>query len=322
MEKPISYEAASEIGMQHGAVAVDEADVMTDQGPATWRDFVRLTKPGILFSNSIAAFGGFWIATSAFELDNKWLQLLLTLVGTVLVMASGCVLNNYLDRDMDTKMTRTQKRALPSGKIQPSVVLIYGIVLGILGVGVLYAVSPLCSLLGFIGLFVYVWLYTVWFKRTSVWGTFVGSFAGAMPPLIGYCAVSQQIDWGAILLYSILFLWQPPHFWALGIRRREEYAAAGVPLLPVVKGIHATKISMLRYIVLLGPVSISLYALNLVGVVYLMVASIMGLIWAYLAYTGFKTDDDEKWAKGMFVYSINYLTILFILMVVDSVFPF
>jgi protoheme IX farnesyltransferase len=240
-------------------------------------------------------------------------------LGTILVMASGCVLNNFLDREMDMKMTRTKKRVLPSGRINPQNVLIYGITLGVIGLAVLYKVNPLSCLLGLLGLFGYVWVYTAWFKRTSVWSTFVGSFSGAIPPVIGYCAVANTLDAGAWILFAFLFLWQPPHFWALGIRRMEEYREAGFPLLPVVKGSYVTKLSMVRYIVLIIPVSVLLSVYGYVGKFYLITAVGMGLIWLFMSLQGFKAEDEEQWAKKMFVYSINYLTLLIIMMVIDTV---
>ncbi|WP_248927870.1 heme o synthase [Paenibacillus hamazuiensis] len=283
----------------------------------SWRDFVQLAKPGIIFSNSITAFGGFWVASGW---SISWRLLIFTMIGTALVMASGCVLNNYLDRDMDTKMTRTKKRVLASGKISSQVVLIYGIILGVIGVSVLgLGANPLAALLGIVGLFFYVWIYTAWFKRTSVWSTFVGSFAGAMPPVIGYCAVHPELDKIALTLFGILFLWQPPHFWALGIRRMEEYRAAGFPLLPVVRGTYVTKISMIRYIVLLVPVSLLLTFFGYTGQIYLYVATALGLWWAFMSIKGFKAKDEELWAKKMFIFSINYLTIMFLVMVIDTV---
>jgi protoheme IX farnesyltransferase len=319
LEKQISYQAASDIAMSspdlRGAADIDAAEVPAE--PVTWKDFYRLAKPGIIYSNSMTAFGGFWVAS---KWDVNFWALLFTLIGTALIMASGCVLNNYLDREMDAKMTRTQNRALPSGRMSANVVLWYGIILGILGISTLYFLvnSPLATLLGIIGLFLYVWVYTAWFKRTSVWSTFVGSFSGAIPPIIGYCAVTGTMDMGAWILFGILFLWQPPHFWALGIRRMEEYRAAGFPLLPVVRGTYVTKISMMRYVVLLVPVTVMLNLYGYVGHIYLFVTTAMGLIWVLMSAAGFKAKDEEKWAKGMFIYSINYLTLMFILMVVDT----
>ncbi|MEY9096093.1 heme o synthase [Paenibacillus sp. RC84] len=324
MDKQLGYKAAPDTVLHADHQAEVESAVQTDvpSEPATWKDYFALTKPGIIFSNLITAFGGFWIASAGNFTIDWFFLMIFTLVGTALVMASGTVLNNYLDRDMDAKMERTKKRATVSGKIKPSVVLGYGIILGIAGIALLFvAVNPLSSLLGLTGLFLYVWVYTAIFKRTSVWSTFAGSFSGAVPPVIGYCAVSGKLDMTALILFLIMFLWQPPHFWALGIRRKEEYRAAGYPLLPVVKGNYVTKVSMMRYIVLLVPVSQLLFFYGgdaHVGPLYFFAATIMGLIWAFMGYKGFKTKDDDKWAKGMFIYSVNYLTLLFLIMVVDS----
>lgn len=308
VEKHLTYDAVGE--------AVEELPQAASRR-AGWKDFFILAKPGILFSNSITAFGGFWVASGG-QVD--WLKLLLTLAGTILVMASGCVLNNYLDRDLDSKMARTRKRATAAGLVAPKTVLWYGISLGVAGIAVLgLGVNILSALLGLIGLFVYVWIYTAWLKRTSTWSTMIGGVAGAVPPVIGYCAVTGNIDLGAGVLFSILFLWQPPHFWALGIRRLEEYRAAGFPLLPVVKGVFPTQISMVRYVVLLVPVSLLMYLLGYVGEIYLTAAAALGLYWAYLCLRGFMAGDQIKWAKKNFVFSINYLTILFVVMVIDTV---
>lgn len=282
----------------------------------SWRDFVQVAKPGILFSNLITTFGGFWIAS---KWDIDWLLMVWTLLGTMLVMASGCVLNNYLDRDMDVKMERTRSRALPTGVLTPSVVLAYGAFLGIAGLAVLgLLVHTLAALLGLLGLFVYVWVYTAWLKRTSVWSTAVGAISGAVPPVIGYAAVTGQLDMGALILFMILFLWQPPHFWALGIRRLDDYRDAGYPLLPVVKGTHRTKISMMRYVVPLVPVSLLLYTYNYAGLFYLISSVVLGLAWVVLCARGFGAKDEIRWSRGVFLFSINYLTLLFIIMVIDT----
>ncbi|MCD1259828.1 protoheme IX farnesyltransferase [Paenibacillus athensensis] len=313
----VSGDAAGEAALRH-ETAEEARTAEAAVEPVTLKDFYRLAKPGIIYSNLMTAFAGFWIASHG---DVDWLRLLYTMLGAGLVIGAGGVLNNYLDREMDAKMARTQQRALPSGKLSPNTVLWYGIILGLIGVFILYVLarSPLATLLGIAGLFLYVWLYTAWFKRTSVWSTFVGSFSGAVPPMIGYCAVSGTVDLGAILLFLFLFLWQPPHFWALGIRRMEEYRAAGFPLLPVVKGTFVTKVSMVRYIVLLVPVSVMLTVYGYVGYFFMIIATALGLIWALMCVTGFKTNDETKWAKNMFLFSIMYLTLLSIMMVVDTV---
>jgi protoheme IX farnesyltransferase len=282
-----------------------------------WKDYVHLTKPGIIRSNLIAAFAGFWLA-SQWNID--WVLLIYMLIGTTFVMASSTVLNNYLDREMDQKMSRTRHRALPAGMIKPGKVLAYGIVLGFIGIVTLYLfVNPLSALLGLIGFIVYVGIYTAWLKPTSTLSTAVGSISGSMPPVIGYTAVTGAMDIGAWILFTILFLWQPPHFWALGIRRVEDYRAAGFKILPVVKGITRTKLQMIPYVVVLVPVSVLLYVYGYAGFFYLIAAVVLGVIWLALCIAGIWAKNDEEWARRTFIFSINYLMITFIVMMIDTV---
>ncbi|WP_442603311.1 heme o synthase [Paenibacillus sp. KN14-4R] len=314
MDKQLSFDETAAISHQSEHTTNSDDAV---KRRATIKDYFRLIKPGIIYSNSLATLAGFWIASGW---NINWTLLLFTILGTAFVMASGTVINNYLDRDMDAKMERTAKRALPSGLMTPGSVMAFGVILGIIGIAILaFGTTHVAALLGVLGFVLYVGLYTAWFKRTSVWSTFVGAFSGAMPPVIGFCAVDTTDAIGALILYAFLFLWQPPHFWALGIRRREDYAAAGFPLLPVVKGIHATKLAMMRYVVLLVPVSILLSVYGYVGKIYLIGATVLGLLWVYQCLTGFKAKDEIKWAKGNFIFSINYLTILLLLMIIDTV---
>ncbi|GIQ67059.1 hypothetical protein PACILC2_56270 [Paenibacillus cisolokensis] len=171
------------------------------------KDMIALTKPGIIRLNAFAAFGGFWVA-SKWEID--WLLLLYMLIGSSLTMASACVINNYWDRDLDARMERTKNRPLPQGRLSPSVALAFGVALGIAGLAVLFfLVNPLVGWLGVLGWFVYVVIYTFWLKRTSVWNTSVGGISGAMPPVIGYCAVEGQVDAGAWILFALLFCGSP-----------------------------------------------------------------------------------------------------------------
>lgn len=288
-------------------------------------DFIKLAKPGIIVSNSIAAFGGFWIAFVGSEKPLTGLAFFMTMItamlGTAFVMASGTVYNNYFDRHMDAKMERTRSRASVTGKMPPALILTYGSVLGIAGLSMLYSLNPLPAILGLAAFIFYAIIYTVWVKRASVWSTFVGSFPGAAPPLMGYCAITGEISLTAVMLYAIMFLWQPPHFWAIGIRRKEEYRAAGVPLLPVVKGNHVTKVKMIQYIAVLVPVTL-LFPLSLgtghISPFYFLTALVLGGIWIKKSMQGFKTDDDVKWAKDMFVYSLIYFCLLFFVMMIDS----
>ncbi|RKP56123.1 protoheme IX farnesyltransferase [Cohnella endophytica] len=281
------------------------------------KDLVALTKPRIIRLNLIAAFGGYWVA-SKWDHIFSW-TLLWMLVGSALTMASSCVFNNYLDRELDMKMARTRDRALPQNRMTPGFVLGYGIILGITGLVVLFAlVNPLSGWLGLLGMFVYVVVYTMWLKRSSTWSTSIGGISGAMPPVIGYCAVTNNVDAGAWILFALLFLWQPAHFWSLAIRRKEEYRAAGFPLLPVVKGVTRTKWQMLPYIVLLIPASVLMYSYGYVGIYFLILSVGIAVVWFVHAISGLRAKDDEKWAKADFMISINYLMIMFLAMILDT----
>ncbi|REK63674.1 MAG: protoheme IX farnesyltransferase [Cohnella sp.] len=280
------------------------------------KDLVALTKPRIIRLNLFAAFGGFWVA-SRWQMD--WMLLVWVLIGSALTMASACVFNNYWDREMDSKMERTRNRALPTGRVRPSFVLVYGIALGVIGLAVLFAlVNPLTGWLGLLGMFVYVVVYTMWLKRSSTWSTSVGGVSGAMPPVIGYCAVTGEVDAGAWLLFALLFLWQPPHFWSLAIRRVEEYRAAGFPVLPVVKGVRRTKVQMIPYIAALLAASVLMYVYDYAGVVFLVLSVAVASVWLLHAVSGLRAGDTEKWAKADFMISVNYLLILFLAMIFDT----
>ncbi|MEC0127470.1 heme o synthase [Paenibacillus pabuli] len=280
------------------------------------KDMIALTKPGLLRLNVFAVAVGFWVAS---KWDISWISLLMVLIGSTLVIASACVINNYWDRELDQKMERTKKRIDYINHLKPKFVLGYGLVLGVAGVVLLYfLVNPLSAWMALLGWFAYIVIYTMWLKRSSTWSTSLGGIAGAMPPVIGYCAVTNQIDVGAWLLFALLFLWQPPHFWSLGIRKVEEYRAAGFPLLPVVKGVKRTKFQMIPYVFLLLPSVFLLYYYNYVGLVFLLVSGIGSLIWFVHTLSGLKTQDDEKWAKVNFLISVNYLMVVFIVMVANT----
>lgn len=283
---------------------------------AALKDYIELTKPGIIMSNLIAALGGFWVA-SRWEID--WGVLVLALLGSALVMASSCAFNNYLDKDFDKKMERTSNRPLPAGRMKPRHAFWFAVALGIAGEAALFAINLLTGVLGLAGMFAYIVVYTLWLKRTSTWSTSIGGISGSMPPVIGYVAVTGKLDLGALLLFAILFFWQPPHFWALGIRRKEEYRAAGYPLLPVVKGVLRTKLQMIPYVVLLIVSSVLFYYYNYVGLIFLITSVTLGVIWLFYCLAGLKTNDDNLWARKTFLFSVNYLTIIFIVMIIDTV---
>ncbi|WP_341805889.1 heme o synthase [Paenibacillus lupini] len=290
---------------------------MTREARFVLKDLIALTKPRLLRLNVFAAIGGFWVAS---KWDFDWLKLLWVVIGSAITIGSACVINNYWDRELDQKMERTKDRALPTGRLQPGFVLGYGIVLGIVGLTILFVlVNPVTGWLGFLGWFVYIFVYTIWLKRTSTWSTSIGGISGAMPPVLGYCAVTTEVDMGAWLLFAFLFLWQPAHFWSLAIRRVEEYRTAGFPLLPVVKGIKRTKLQMIPYVVLLIPTCVLLYAYGYTGIVFLILSVIAGIVWTVHTIRGIKAENTEKWAKVNFLISVNYLMVIFIVMMANTV---
>ncbi|OPA79237.1 protoheme IX farnesyltransferase [Paenibacillus selenitireducens] len=292
--------------------------VVNDKAPARamLKDWIQLTKPRILQLNLVAAFGGYWLAS---KWNADWGILLWMLLGTVLTMASSCVMNNIWDQKLDQRMQRTLNRPLATGRLKTRSVLFYAISLGLAGEAILFwKVNILSGWLGLLGMFVYVVVYTMWLKRTSTWSTSVGGISGAMPPVIGYCAFTNEIDAGAFLLFALLFLWEPAHFWSLAIRRVEEYRAAGYPLLPVRKGIERTKLQMIPYVALLTPTVIMLYVLNYSGIVFLAVSVIASLIWMWHTLLGKRAADTDQWARTNFLISVNYLMIVFLTMILDT----
>jgi protoheme IX farnesyltransferase len=244
---------------------------------------------------------------------------LVTLIGLSFVIASACVFNNYIDRGIDEKMARTKNRALVRKLISPRSAIIYGTILGLIGTLILFLyTNPLATFLALTGFFFYVVVYGIW-KRRSVYGTLVGSISGAVPPVVGYCAVSNNFDIGAIIFFIILVLWQMPHFYAIAIYRRNDYAEASIPVLPVKKGIYTTKMHMLLYIAAFIVASIALTIFGLTGYVYLVVMSLLGLKWLLLCTEGFRAEDDDLWARKMFKFSLIVITLLCLMIAVDVV---
>lgn len=281
-----------------------------------FKDLIALTKPRLLRLNMFAALGGFWVA-SKWDLD--YILMIWMLIGSTLTMASATVVNNYWDRELDQKMERTRNRTLPMGRMKPGAVLTYGLVMGVAGIAVLFLlVHPITGLLGLLGWFVYIVIYTMWLKRSSTWSTSIGGISGAMPPVIGYCAVTGEVDAGAWILFAFLFLWQPAHFWSLAIRRVEEYREAGFPLLPVVKGVKRTKLQMIPYVLLLLPTVVLLYSFGYAGIYFLIISVVLSVVWLVHTLLGISAKDTEKWAKVNFLISVNYLMIVFIAMILDT----
>lgn len=272
------------------------------------KKYLFLTKPGILFGNFITTLGGFFLAAQG-SIDI--LLLLLTLLGTTLVVASGCVVNNVIDQDIDTKMQRTQNRALVKKTISPTVALIYAFVLGLIGFSILwFVVNAYAFLFAMIGFIVYVGFYSLWTKRTSIHQTVIGSISGASPPVIGYTAVTHHFDVAALLLFLAYALWQMPHSWAIAIYRFDDYKNAGIPILPVARSIYRTKVECVIYIVLFAAVLNGLYCFGYTNIFFLVTFNALTAYWLYLSIIGFKAENDQLWAKRFFLYSVILITLL------------
>ncbi|KHN67003.1 protoheme IX farnesyltransferase [Acinetobacter calcoaceticus] len=272
------------------------------------KKYLFLTKPGILFGNFITTLGGFFLAAQG-SIDI--LLLLLTLLGTTLVVASGCVVNNVIDQDIDTQMQRTQNRALVKKTISPTVALIYAFVLGLIGFSILwFGVNAYAFLFAIIGFIVYVGFYSLWTKRTSIHQTVIGSISGASPPVIGYTAVTHHFDVAALLLFLAYALWQMPHSWAIAIYRFDDYKNAGIPILPVARSIYRTKVECVIYILLFAAVLNGLYCFGYTNIFFLVTFNALTAYWFYLSIIGFKAENDQLWAKRFFLYSVILITLL------------
>lgn len=279
------------------------------------KQYLQVTKPGIIFGNLISVVGGFLLASKG-SIDYP--LFLATLVGVSLVVASGCVFNNYIDRDIDKKMERTKNRVLVKGLIAPSVSLVYATALGIAGFALLYiGANPLAMWLAVMGFVVYVGVYSLYMKRHSVYGTLIGSLSGAAPPVIGYCAVTNEFDAGALILLAIFSLWQMPHSYAIAIFRFKDYQAANIPVLPVVKGISVAKNHITVYIVAFMVATLMLALGGYAGYKYLIVAAAVSVWWLGMALRGYKAENDSVWARKLFVFSIVAITSLSVMMSID-----
>ncbi|MBI2030866.1 protoheme IX farnesyltransferase [Candidatus Kaiserbacteria bacterium] len=281
------------------------------------KQYVSLTKPGIIMGNAITASGGFFLASRG-SFDP--VLFFAMLAGLSLIIASGCVINNYFDRDIDALMARTKDRALAKGILPVKHALLFALCLGIAGVMILYWYTNLLTLgVALFGGFVYVVLYTLWFKRRSTKSTFVGSLSGAVPPVIGYCAVTGTIDAAAIILFLILVLWQMPHFFAIALYRLEDYTAASIPVLPVKRGVMAAKIQTILYINAFIVATLALTALDYTGYFYALVMAALGVMWLVLAIAGFKAPDTKKWARRMFILSLIIIMMLPVMIAIDTI---
>ncbi|TCB55765.1 heme o synthase [Acinetobacter terrae] len=272
------------------------------------KKYLFLTKPGILFGNFVTTLGGYFLAAQG---SVDFLLLLITLLGTTLVVASGCVVNNVIDQDIDQKMQRTQNRAMVKKSISVPVALVYSLVLGVIGFSILWFwVNAYAFLFAVIGFVVYVVFYSLWTKRTTIHQTVIGSISGASPPVIGYTAVSHEFDLAALLIFIGYALWQMPHSWAIAVYRFDDYKNAGIPILPVARSILRTKIESLIYVVLFTITMNALFVYGYVNWLYLVILNALCIYWFYIGVLGFKTENDQLWAKRFFLFSVILITII------------
>jgi len=277
-------------------------------------DYIRLTSPGITLLVSLTGFIGMWIASRGTVTSLS--LFLWGVLGVGLASAGSSVFNNYYDRDIDSLMGRTSRRPLPSRKIRPGNALVFGTGLSAVAVVILaICVNLTAAFLAILAIVIYAFLYTVVLKRRSPLATEIGGISGALPPVIGWSAVRGGIDIEALILFGIMFLWQPPHFWSLASRYRDDYKRAGIPTMPVVSSKDETTMRSLTYIVSLLVVSLLPYLIGMFGELYLFISITLGIIYLSLYLMTLLSKRDLN--SPLFIYSIIYLSLLFLCMVVD-----
>lgn len=283
------------------------------------KDCWLVTKPGIVAGNLAALTGGFLLAAGG-AVDIP--ELLGTIAGMALVMGGACVLNNCADRRSDRCMGRTCGRALAQGRMSPGTAVAYAAGLGLAGMATLVSVTNgLTVMIVAAGLVVYAGLYSLWLKPVSAHAPLVGGLAGAVPPLAGYCAVTGRFDTEAAVLLCTFYLWQMPHFYAIAVYRKDEYAAAAIPVLPVTRGVAATKRHIVAYIPVFTAAALALGALGYAGPGYVVVTSAAGLLWLAFAVAGYRTTNHRRWARRLFICSLVVICALDLMMSADCAAP-
>ena len=275
------------------------------------KSYFRLIKPGITLSNVMAGFAGFMLALSVVKPSlaepNTYLVFVGALGGMALIIASACVFNNILDRKMDARMKRTVGRDVANGKISVPAAVIYGTILGLAGFLALGLLTNLLTLI--LGAIAYIWYVLIYdySKRTTAYSTLIGGVAGSLPPVAGYTAMTGSIDMAAVSLFLILYLWQLPHFYAISIFRKQDYAEAKVPVWSIVYGDESAKRQIFITVVLYAISAALLFAFGYAGWVYLAASSALSIYWIYRGIKLYKKADPVKWSRSMFGISLLVL---------------
>lgn len=282
-------------------------------------DLMSLFKAIVLIANVLPVFTGLWLAMyfTNTSITDKLDVVMLTIIGSTLVMAGALVLNNWYDADIDAVMDRTKKRPTVTGTISLNAVLTIGITITIIGFILLLFTTVEATIYALVGWFTYVVLYTMWSKRRYTFNTLIGSVSGAVTPLIGWAAIDSAFHIVPIVLFFILFIWQMPHTFAIAMKKCDEYKAAGVAMLPVVRGFSNTKKQIVLYIGCLLPLPFFLESL---GTTFIVLATLLNVGWLGMSMSRYFIKDQLKWAHMNFIYSVNYITILFSLMVAITFF--
>ncbi|MCG0240046.1 MAG: heme o synthase [Firmicutes bacterium] len=311
-----------------GTVAMSAAPVQGEEAPAgarsarvggglaRLREYYQLTKPRIVLLLLVTGYAGMWVAAGG---PPPGRLTLITLLGLALACGGANAVNMWWDRDIDAVMARTRRRPLPAGRLDPDEALAFGVVLGIAGtVTLAVGANLLAAALALAGYLFYVLVYTMWLKRSTVQNIVIGGAAGAVPPLVGWAAVTGEVGLPALVMFLIVFLWTPPHFWALALFRNEDYRRAGVPMMPVVRGEVHTKWQILFYAALMVPVSLLLYWTGVVGPFYLWAALIAGA-WLVAGCIALLRErlPEQYWAVRVYGWSILYLGLIFLAMILD-----
>ncbi len=289
------------------------------QSTLSWKNYLELCKPKVVVLLVFTAIVGMLLAVPGMP---PLVNLIYGTLGIGLASSSAAAINHFIDQKADAKMARTQNRPLPAGELNSRNVLVFAGIIGLLAMIILVVfVNMLTAVLTFLSLIGYAVIYTMYLKHMTPQNIVIGGAAGAAPPLLGWCAITGEVHPHALLLFLIIFVWTPPHFWALAVAKQEEYAKAKIPMLPVTHGAEFTRLQIFLYTILLLIVTLLPYLTGMSSLIYLFSALILGFIFIYYAINLMR-NKDNKTAMKTFFYSITYLMLMFAALLIDHYFPF